>query len=528
MNPKVVYSSSSCSRISEEITSGSDERRGVGDSCEEDSNIPSDSNNYIKEKLPNLAENYRESRNFSESHQAHQQSSYSIQQHHVQQHHVQQYPVQEHHVQQQPVQQQPVQQHHVQQQLVQQPVQQQPVQQNPMQQHPVQQHHVQQPVQQQPVQHQPNLNRPHPRIASAENEPEIFLNQYFAQSRLHFIGSWRNRLPTMVNRLMKKKKKENQIQETGIESTREARVVKGKEGEGEGEGERGDISNNWSSKKKVGENSSFERDLRFDVKSNLEDDEEDGEDAMRDIYAFNSNRSSHNHLDLMNGSNAFTANASNSINNNDNTIDSSISPTLSVGKFSKNQMTSTPSKHLHLTRIVIHLDMDCFFVSAVLRSEAMKYLRDQPVAVAHSADTPYVVSSIPSNINISTSSLTVQPHNPSSSSSSSSSSFSSSSSSAISSSSPYPATYSISSPSRLKQTGDQAIPTEKNLTSNSLPPSSSISPPRPPPTSTSFSSSSEISSCNYPARMSGRYHSLPDGLVFIDYIFLLSLPNLLI
>ena len=498
MNPKAAYSSSSCSRISEEITSGSDVRRGVGDSCEEDSNIPPDSNNYIKEKLPNLAENYRESRNFSESHQAHQQSSYSIQQHHVQQHHVQQYPVQEHHVQQQPVQQQPVQQHHVQQQL----------------------------VQQQPVQHQPNLNRPHPRIASAENEPEIFLNQYFAQSRLHFIGSWRNRLPTMVNRLMKKKKKENQIQETGIESTREARVVKGKEGEGEGEGERGDISNNWSSKKKVGENSSFERDLRFDVKSNLEDDEEDGEDAMRDIFAFNSNRSSHNHLDLMNGSNAFTANASNSINNNDNTIDSSISPTLSVGKFSKNQMTSTPSKHLHLTRIVIHLDMDCFFVSAVLRSEAMKYLRDQPVAVAHSADTPYVVSSIPSNINISTSSLTVQPHNPSSSSSSSS--FSSSSSSAISSSSPYPATYSISSPSRLKQTGDQAIQTEKILTSNSLPPSSSISPPRPPPISTSFSSSSEISSCNYPARMSGRYHSLPDGLVFIDYIFLLSLPNLLI
>ena len=268
MNPKAAYSSSSCSRISEEITSGSDVRRGVGDSCEEDSNIPSDSNNYIQEKLPNLAENYRESRNFSESHQAHQQSSYSIQQHHVQQHHVQQYPVQEHHVQQQPVQQQPVQQHHVQQQLVQQPVQQNPMQQNPIQQHTVQQHHLQQQlvqqhpvqqhpvqqhpvqqhpvqqhpvqqhhlqqqlVQQQPVQHQPNLNRPHPRIASAENEPEIFLNQYFAQSRLHFIGSWRNRLPTMVNRLMKKKKKENQIQETGIGSTREARVVKGKEEEG--------------------------------------------------------------------------------------------------------------------------------------------------------------------------------------------------------------------------------------------------------------------------------------------------------
>jgi hypothetical protein len=103
-------------------------------------------------------------------------------------------------------------------------------------------------------------------------------------------------------------------------------------------------------------------------------------------------------------------------------------------------------------RVVIHLDMDCFFVSAVLRSDSMAYLRDQPVAVAHSSDTPYT----PSPASAST-------------------------------------TTSISDKFSLSPSKPATI--SNNRSPSSIPSSTS--------SSSSFSSSSEISSCNYPARASG-------------------------
>ena len=494
MDPRSCYSSSNLL-----IGKGRTEWREIGNNREEVSNILLNGNNYnIKDKLTNFDSNDMESRDVSESHQAHQKSTNSAQQAPLKQHPVQHYPVQHHPLQHYPVQHQPVQQH---------PVQHQPVQQNP--------------VHRQPVQQQPILNRPHPRIASAENEPEIFLKQYFAQSRLHFIGSWRNRLPTMVNRLLKKKKNENQIQQTVIKNIRDGQTMKDKGGEGERVRERGvtlftkenlidsnagspypsSIQNNF---REVGEKGSSGRDLIFDVRGHLEDDEdeEDREDAEKDIIAFNSYLNNHNHSDLINDENAFNVdtgnnhtNQSNSTDYYDNNTDIRISPSSSISNYNKNQMATTGNNHL--TRIVIHLDMDCFFVSAVLRSEAMKYLRDQPVAVAHSADTPYIVSSTPSNIsnNIATSTTTISSHLYSPMHSSSTSSFTSSSS--------HSAAHSVSSPTKLKGIGEQSIIS----TSNSLSPSTTTSPPRPPTVSTSFSSSSEISSCNYPARISGISYS---------------------
>ena len=130
-------------------------------------------------------------------------------------------------------------------------------------------------------------------------------------------------------------------------------------------------------------------------------------------------------------------------------------------------------------RVVIHLDMDCFFVSAVLRSEGMRHLRDLPVAVAHSADTSYNNTTFTPGSGPG-SSLT-SPHK------------------AL----PTPSPHDNSSlvPSEMRPPSSRYPPHPPNVITTPLP----RYPQNPPTTSSAstFSSSSEISSCNYPARLSG-------------------------
>lgn len=150
-------------------------------------------------------------------------------------------------------------------------------------------------------------------------------------------------------------------------------------------------------------------------------------------------------------------------------------------------------------RVVMHLDMDCFFVSAILRSDGMKHLRNEPVAVAHSADTPYTntsvtspsgaytagVSHISGPTYTATGSSNPRPlHSSTSSSSSSSASFS-----------PTTTATAISADdvTSIRQTkGNTTVPTPN------------------------FSSSSEISSCNYPARESGRTRTIDSNVVLVQ------------
>ena len=360
-----------------------------------------------------------------------------------------------------------------------------------------------------PTQHHPVQSRPHPRIASAENEPEIFLKQYFAQSRLHFIGSWRNRLPTMVNRLLKKKKIACQLLDIereresskGIESTKGGgEIIQYAEDSRAGSLDLDSIRKkscpfNVDEAKKNLENNKSEMKLSYGTESQEEEEEEAREDGDNDIYAFSGNNSNIGIINYnsKNGS-SNCKNSKSKSNDNDNILSSSSDGNHKITSIASHSRTYNNTEPT--TRIVIHLDMDCFFVSAVLRSEAMRYLRDQPVAVAHSADTPYIVSSISSNVSSSTTNTTsaflssLSPPRPS---------FSSSSSIVTTIASPTSSSSSVIPHSILSSPSSTTSP---SLPSPPPPPASSSSSS----SSSSFSSSSEISSCNYPARASGNFH----------------------
>ena len=148
-----------------------------------------------------------------------------------------------------------------------------------------------------------------------------------------------------------------------------------------------------------------------------------------------------------------------------------------------------------MERTILHMDMDCFFVSAVLRSEGMKHLRDLPVAVAHSADTSYNNTTFTPGIGPSTG-----PGQPFTSPFKAGMTLPTSSSATSSSSTPGNASSFLPSEMRPPSSGYPPLPSNTNT------------PPGPRPSTgntattsaaSTFSSSSEISSCNYPARLSG-------------------------
>ena len=270
----------------------------------------------------------------------------------------------------------------------------------------------------------------HPRIASAENEPEIFLKQYFAQSRLHFIGSWRNRLPGMVNRLLKIAKLRSQI----LQDARKISNATEHGGHGASRSE-GGYKGRSEGQLGMGRNNS--------------DDENENEN--NDLHG----------ADDMFGADC-TKQSNTVLNNN------------SSGNAHKGVVNAVCSQ-----RVVLHLDMDCFFVSAILRSDGMKHLRNQPVAVAHSADTPYTNTSVTSSSGVYTAGA---------SNTSRHSSGHSNKAGEASNSRPLPSSSSIS----ITATSADDISSVRQIKGN-------MSVPTP-----NFSSSSEISSCNYPARESGK------------------------
>jgi BRCT domain, a BRCA1 C-terminus domain/impB/mucB/samB family len=269
-----------------------------------------------------------------------------------------------------------------------------------------------------------NRNRQHSRIASVETEPQTFLKQYFTQSRLHFIGSWRNRLPTMVNRLLKMKKAQADAAHSKLKtsssevsfSPAQTNTVNGLATDG------------------GRENGSHSNSLMTGMDNDNSDDECDDQRRGDEMLDFSTK-----------GGNALFHPATHA----------PLQSKVNHGEGDHRQSSA-------ISRVVIHMDMDCFFVSAVLRSDGMKHLRDQPVAVAHSADTPYNNTSSASDMSYSHSIL------------------------------PSPGTGSGSGPG----------PSAPSLSNRST-----MSPPKGLPASyistSSFSSSSEISSCNYPARESG-------------------------
>ena len=286
---------------------------------------------------------------------------------------------------------------------------------------------------QQPV----NRNRQHPRIASVETEPEMFLKQYFTQSRLHFIGSWRNRLPTMVNRLLKMKKAQADAEQSSKLTTSSLKLR-----EDHSTARTNTVDDSALDGRR--ENQSHSNILMTGMDIDNSDDECDDQRRGDEMLDFETKR----------GNALFQSAAYAPLQNKGN---------HGEGDYSRSSASTS--------RVVIHLDMDCFFVSAVLRSDGMKHLRDQPVAVAHSADTPYNNTSSASDMSYSHSIL------------------------------PSPGSGSGSGPgSSLSNRSAMSPP-------RGLPASYIKSPPSYPPISTSsFSSSSEISSCNYPARESGTHH----------------------
>jgi BRCT domain, a BRCA1 C-terminus domain/impB/mucB/samB family len=269
-----------------------------------------------------------------------------------------------------------------------------------------------------------NRNRQHPRIASVETEPEMFLKQYFTQSRLHFIGSWRNRLPTMVNRLLKMKKAQADAEQTNKTTS------SSESGQGYSPAPTNTV-NGFATDSGI-ENGSHSNSLMGGMDNDHSDDECDDERRGDNMLDFSTK-----------GGNALF-------------FPATQAPLQGKGNYGEAAYRQSGAT----SRVVIHLDMDCFFVSAVLRSDGMKHLRDQPVAVAHSADTPYNNTSSSSDMSYSRSVLP----------------------------SPGPGSGPGASAPSLSNRSTMSPP--KGL------PSSYISP-------SSFSSSSEISSCNYPARESG-------------------------
>ena len=169
---------------------------------------------------------------------------------------------------------------------------------------------------------------------------------------------------------------------------------------------------------------------------------------------------------------------------------------IGSGSFNTTGVTHSILKGSKTARVVIHLDMDCFFVSAVLRSEGMKHLRDLPVAVAHSADTSYNNTTFTPGLSLNlcpgpgpgqpfTSPLKASMVLP-----------------AFSSSSSTPGSASSFLPSEMRPPSSSYPPVPSNM---STPPVPRLSTSNTATTSaaSTFSSSSEISSCNYPARLSG-------------------------
>ena len=318
-------------------------------------------------------------------------------------------------------------------------------------------------------------SRPHPRIASVENEPEMFLKQYFAQSRLHFIGSWRNRLPSMVNRLLKMKK----AQASAALSTASAELVLPVPVESDGaDGDNGEEKQSGAMIKRIVDKKKAGIDLR-DPRDHHDDDDADLEGDSSDTIVAGSGSGT------VSGSLHATGKQQECADRDMRILRSPYAVAGAPHSTVKGPRTA---------RVVIHLDMDCFFVSAVLRSEGMKHLRDLPVAVAHSADTSYNNTTFTPGSGPG-SSLT-SPHKA------------------------LPAPSSHDNPSSLLPSEMRPPlsrypphPHPPNVITTPLP----RHPQNPPATSSAstFSSSSEISSCNYPARLSGTtlLHLIPVTLV---------------
>ena len=332
------------------------------------------------------------------------------------------------------------------------------------------------------AQRAPIESRPHPRIASVENEPEMFLKQYFAQSRLHFIGSWRNRLPSMVNRLLKMKK---------------AQAASAQSGEGVVSVPLG--SNTADIKGALHERNKSENKNKNKIEATIKckvDKELSGAGVdLRDP------RDHHDDDDV---------DVDVEADSSDIIISSSeVGSGIGSGSFNTTGVTHSILKGSKTARVVIHLDMDCFFVSAVLRSEGMKHLRDLPVAVAHSADTSYNNTTFTPGIGPApypgpgqpfTSPFNASMALPTSSSFTPSSS--SSTSSSTSSSSFTPGSASSFLPSEMRPPSSSYPPVPSNMNTSPVPRVSTGNTATTSAAST-FSSSSEISSCNYPARLSG-------------------------
>ena len=328
----------------------------------------------------------------------------------------------------------------------------------------------------------PIESRPHPRIASVENEPEMFLKQYFAQSRLHFIGSWRNRLPSMVNRLLKMKKAQAALAQSGGGEG----VVSLPFAGNTADIEEALIEGKNKNKIEAGIKCRVDKELSG---VDLRDPRDDHDDDDVDVEADSSD----------------TIIASSEVRSGSGSGSGSFNVTgkqreyydcdMRIPRSSCAGVTHSSLKGSETARVVIHLDMDCFFVSAVLRSEGMKHLRDLPVAVAHSADTSYNNTTFTPGIGPSTG-----PGQPFTSPFKAGMTLPTSSSATSSSSTPGNASSFLPSEMRPPSSGYPPLPSNINT------------PPVPRPSTgntattsaaSTFSSSSEISSCNYPARLSG-------------------------